>query len=231
MKDEKIPRTRFLFNSGVLLCLTLGFSLLTFAELLYHFLLLLASCLGVTKKNNESWRTSSYLFLKCTWNPLFILSPIKIWFCTLRKSGYQDCGQRHSPLWQNSKPEVEAKIFDRKQFIFCLGISMSSASCETELAEWKGGATRKDSNQVVHSRYCFSLASKSGFYSSFKKFLAIKYNCNWLFKTSPAGFPANLRQHTGAWVLQRFLTFFINFYFLELSCETFTLGEVSYFLF
>ena len=111
-----------------------------------------------------------------------------------------------------------------------LEISMSSASCETELAEWKGGGARKDSNQVVHSRYCFSLTSKSGFYSSFKHLLALKYNCNSLFKTSPAGFPANLRQHTGAWVLQRFLSFFINFYFLELSCETFTLGEVSCFL-
>ena len=91
-----------------------------------------------------------------------------------------------------------------------LGISMSSASCETELAEWKGGGARKDSNQVVHSRYCFSLPSKSGFYSSFKKVLALKYNCNSLFKTSPAGFPANLRQHTGAWVLQRFLHFFLS---------------------
>ena len=66
MKDEKIPRTRFLFNCGILLCLTLGFSILTFAELLYHFLLLLASCLGVTKRNNENWRASLYLLLLCT---------------------------------------------------------------------------------------------------------------------------------------------------------------------
>ena len=70
-----------------------------------------------------------------------------------------------------------------------------------------------------------------GFTPQLETLFALKYNCNWLFKTSPAGFPANLRQHTGAWVLQRFLPFFINFYFLELSCETFTLGEVSCFLF
>ena len=112
-----------------------------------------------------------------------------------------------------------------------LEISMSSASCETELAEWKGGAAREDSSQVVHSRYCFSFPSKSGFYSSFKHFLHSNIIAIHFSKPALLGFPPTCDSTLEPGFYRGFPFFFINFYFLELSCETFTLGEVSCFLF
>ena len=112
-----------------------------------------------------------------------------------------------------------------------LEISMSSASCETELAEWKGGAAREDTSQVVHSRYCSSFPSKSGFYSSIRN-IFLHSNIIVVDFSKPAllGFPPTCDSTLEPGFYRGF-SLFINFHFLELSCETFTLGEVSCFLF
>jgi len=55
MKEEKISRAQYLVNCGLLLCLGLGFSLLSIAELLYYVLSILASwVVGKAKKNAEN---------------------------------------------------------------------------------------------------------------------------------------------------------------------------------
>ena len=52
MKEEKISRAKYLINCGLLLCLSLGFSLLSIAELLYYVLSILASWVGISSKRN-----------------------------------------------------------------------------------------------------------------------------------------------------------------------------------
>ena len=107
--------------------------------------------------------------------------------------------------------------------------SLSPTSCETELAEWKGSGGGEAPSQVVHSRWnSLALLSVSLFSSDYnfrqyqqtidnmkqsrRRFVEIHngltsvIDLSWI---SPAGFPANLRQHTGDWVLRRFLSNFL----------------------
>jgi len=53
MKEEKISRAQYLVNCGLLLCLGLGFSLLSIAELLYYVISILASWVGISSKRND----------------------------------------------------------------------------------------------------------------------------------------------------------------------------------
>jgi len=117
MKDEKITKTAYIANSGGLLGLCMGFSLVSAAEILYHCLFgLFSPICGRGKKNNKDTLYRVYTYSRDLENGLcdrhkkaeiVRLSEFQKQETTSLEDSYKDMVPGHRPGHQSLSPEPE----------------------------------------------------------------------------------------------------------------------------